>query len=250
MSKYNDSPYREIPSELLEQYTQNGQIPVTHCFRDQKPKGPEVKDWNNDYLNELLSRFTDERISKNQHGKESYIGASRHLLTAFKKHNIYNKDIAVVGSAGAWIEAILLNLDNKVTTVEYNLPNVEGDLIKCQSYWDFETTENNYDCIVTFSSVEHSGLGRYGDPLDPNGDIKTMRAIHQNLKEGGLVVWGAPVGQDLLVWNVHRIYGRQRLELMFEGFEELSWIQYNKEALFQNEIGKMIQPVVVLKKLN
>jgi hypothetical protein len=250
MSEYQNSPYREIPSELLEAYTQNGQIPVQQGFVDQKPKGPVRREWSNDYLNELLSRFTDERISKNQQGRESYMGASRHLLTAFKNYNIHNKDIAVVGSAGAWIEAILLNLDNKVTTVEYNLPDIEGDLIKSQSYWDFEKAENNYDCIVTFSSVEHSGLGRYGDPLDPNGDIKTMKAIHQNLKEGGLVVWGAPVGADLLVWNAHRIYGRKRLELMFEGFEELSWIRYNKEALLQNAIGKMVQPVVVLKKLN
>ena len=93
---------------MLEAYTQN-QIPVQQGFVDQKPKGSVRREWSNE---ELLSRFTDERISKNQQGRESYMGASRHLLTAFKNYNIHNKDIAVVGSAGAWIEAILLNLDN------------------------------------------------------------------------------------------------------------------------------------------
>jgi hypothetical protein len=32
-------------------------------------------------------------------------------------------------------------------------------------------TLGTFDAIVTFSSVEHSGLGRYGDALNPWGDI-------------------------------------------------------------------------------
>jgi hypothetical protein len=32
-------------------------------------------------------------------------------------------------------------------------------------------TLGSFDAIVTFSSIEHSGLGRYGDALNPWGDI-------------------------------------------------------------------------------
>ena len=31
-----------------------------------------------------------------------------------------------------------------------------------------------YDAMVTFSSLEHSGLGRYGDGLNPWGDLIAM----------------------------------------------------------------------------
>jgi len=27
-----------------------------------------------------------------------------------------------------------------------------------------------FDMVFSFSSIEHDGLGRYGDPLNPNGD--------------------------------------------------------------------------------
>ena len=38
------------------------------------------------------------------------------------------------------------------------------------------------DFIVTFSSMEHSGLGRYGDPLLPFGDLEVpYTAIALNL---------------------------------------------------------------------
>ena len=29
----------------------------------------------------------------------------------------------------------------------------------------------NFDAVVSFSSIEHSGLGRYGDALNPWGDL-------------------------------------------------------------------------------
>ena len=34
-----------------------------------------------------------------------------------------------------------------------------------------------YDAVVTYSSVEHAGLGRYGDPLDPDGDVAAMAPL-------------------------------------------------------------------------
>ena len=114
----------------------------------------------------------------------------------------------------------------------------------------FQNKNNNYDCIVTYSSIEHSGLGRYGDPLNPNGDVKTMHDIYSNLKENGFLIWGAPVGKDALVWNAHRIYGNIRLPLLFNNFQEIEWIGYTKTTLLNNlRLDKGApQPVIVLKK--
>jgi hypothetical protein len=90
---------------------------------------------------------------KNNAITECYPGASLMLLKAFEQYNITNKNVAVIGTLIPWIEAILLNLNNNVTTVEYNVPNSQTDLLKCVSYWDFQKTRELYDCIVTFSSI-------------------------------------------------------------------------------------------------
>ncbi len=76
---------------------------------------------------------------------------------------------------------------------------------------------NSFDFIASFSSIEHSGLGRYGDPSDPIGDLREMQKFHCLLKRGSVVFVGFPVGQDEIVFNLHRIYGAVRLALMFAG---------------------------------
>jgi len=81
----------------------------------------------------------------------------------------------------------------------------------------FFVRKPQFDFAASFSSIEHSGLGRYGDPIDPFGDIREMEKVSCLLKKGGLFFVGFPVGADVLVYNLHRIYGPIRLPMMFAG---------------------------------
>ena len=75
--------------------------------------------------------------------------------------------------------------------------------------------------------VEHVGLGRYGDPLDPDGDLKAMGELARVLAPGGDLLFVVPVGQPRLMFNAHRIYGYQQVIDAFEGLhlEEFTLIQ-------------------------
>jgi hypothetical protein len=66
-------------------------------------------------------------------------------------------------------------------------------------------TLGTFDAMVSFSSLEHSGLGRYGDGVHPWGDLVAMSRIWCVLKKGGHVLVGVPVGQtDEIIWNAHK----------------------------------------------
>lgn len=54
--------------------------------------------------------------------------------------------------------------------------------------------------------VEHAGLGRYGDPLDPDGDLKAIGELKRVLSPGGSLLFVAPVGRPVLRFNSHRTY--------------------------------------------
>lgn len=54
--------------------------------------------------------------------------------------------------------------------------------------------------------LEHVGLGRYGDPLDPRGDLKAARELQRVLAPGGQLLLVVPVGRQRIVFNAHRIY--------------------------------------------
>ena len=249
MNIFNNSPYKNIPEELYSNYTMNDKIPVLDWYLD----GSKVNgvNWSNELIITYINRFTQNNIKNDCEGISSYgHEICMNLLNSFEKYNIMNKNVAVVGSETPWIEAILINLNNTVTTIEYNVPDCEYNNLVCKDFFNFfEKNSNTFDAIITFSSIEHSGLGRYGDPLDPNGDIKLMEIIHNNLKEDGILIWGAPVGKDALIWNAHRIYGEIRLPLIFEKFQELDWYGISKEILLNQPLqNNSYQPVVVLKK--
>lgn len=62
-------------------------------------------------------------------------------------------------------------------------------------------------CLHT---AEHIGLGRYGDPLDPDGTSKTLSELMRILAPGGQLLFSMPVGQQRTEFNAQRIWHPQR----------------------------------------
>ena len=62
-----------------------------------------------------------------------------------------------------------------------------------------------FDALVTYSSVEHSGLGTYGDRLNPWGDLITMAKSWCILKPKALALVAVPSYKDYLVvsYRIH-----------------------------------------------
>lgn len=58
-----------------------------------------------------------------------------------------------------------------------------------------EIPRESFDAIVSISTIEHIGLGAYGDPSDPYGDVKTMQRCAAWLKPGGWMYLDVPCGE-------------------------------------------------------
>jgi hypothetical protein len=258
-------PIRNIPEKLIKEYTMNGKIPIYDFYFKEKLTDKII--WNDELINKLLFHFTPDKIKNNKHKfydiwkrGEPYTehrkpgGACKLYVSAFEKFPINDNEVAIIGSTSPWLECISINCGAKsVTTVEYIIPEVEHPKIKAISYYkDFINSDKKYDCILSFSSIEHSGLGRYGDILDPDGDLKAMNDIYDNLKDDGLLYLGIPVGPDAVAWNANRIYGNIRLPYLCQKFEIIKWFGCTLQDCLKLPKGKdwksNYQPVIVLKK--
>lgn len=67
--------------------------------------------------------------------------------------------------------------------------------------------------------VEHIGLGRYGDPLDPDGDLKAISELKRVTSIGGDLLFVVPVGKPKLRFNAHRIYSYDQVMDYFKNLE-------------------------------
>ena len=85
-----------------------------------------------------------------------------------------------------------LNLDN--------LKSLHADLTALH----FEN--DSIDSISCMHTLEHIGLGRYGDPIDPDGDIKAINELKRVCAVNGNLLLVVPVGKKKLMFNAHRIY--------------------------------------------
>jgi hypothetical protein len=67
--------------------------------------------------------------------------------------------------------------------------------------------------------IEHVGLGRYGDRLDPAGDLKAAGELQRVIAKGGQLIMVAPVGRPRIMFNAHRIYSYEQVVEMFSTLE-------------------------------
>ena len=74
---------------------------------------------------------------------------------------------------------------------------------------------------MSLCSLEHFGLGAYGDKLDINGDIKGFEEMKRLLADGGTLIFSTTLtrGQPSIFYNAHRIYNREMIHSFFSGFE-------------------------------
>lgn len=71
--------------------------------------------------------------------------------------------------------------------------------------------DSSVPSLSCMHTVEHIGLGRYGDALDPNGDLKAIDELKRVLAPGGLLYFVVPVGQPRICFNAHRIYSYEQI---------------------------------------
>jgi SAM-dependent methyltransferase len=101
------------------------------------------------------------------------------------------------------------------------LSSAAGDLL------NLPFGDNELECVSCMHVIEHIGLGRYGDPLDPNGDIKAINEIKRVTRGGGYIIFVTPVGRPTIKYNAHRIFSFEQIVSRFAGCElvEFSLIQ-------------------------
>jgi len=231
----------KIPMEVYDEFTLGHAVPVVCWTLDDMWFGVEKTD--NRWTEEIVEGMIEQARGRTLHGSYGVLD-SNHLIDAVNTLDHLNEKVAlVIGSQTPWVEAILLSCGvGRVETVEYSRITSAHPKISVMTpdvfAQRFKSGElsNYYDMVVTYSSIEHSGLGRYGDGFDPWGDVVAVAKSWCIIKAGGAMFVGVPYGYDEIQFNAHRVYGDLRYSYL-----TANWESFHRSSL---EIGNWERPSV------
>lgn len=110
-----------------------------------------------------------------------------------------------------------------------NLSNLKCDQADLTKLHFDSCSINSLSCMHT---VEHIGLGRYGDPLGYDSDLKSIEEMKRVVVSKGNILFVVPIGSPKIMFNAHRIYSYEQIITYFEGFmlKEFSLITDDKNG--------------------
>ena len=138
----------------------------------------------------------------------------------------------------------------RVVTIQHNAVSYRHPALHAYTHRAFFASKERpetFDVILSISSFEHDGLGRYGDPLDPDGDLRSMKEAAQILRPGGVMILAVPIARDAVVWNAHRVHGRALLRLLLQGWKMECRLGLHPEVLDQ-PLANPQQPLLILTR--
>ena len=206
----------EIPRELYNDLTMNKRLDVTLSYFDQVYLGKTAKEpvWTEANIEQAIKQARHNKLTGN------YGISETNALRDGLQHapGVKNGRVLVIGSESPWVEACVLESGaREIVSLEYGNIKSEHPKVTTMTPGQFRNsyltqTLKKFDAVVTFSSVEHSGLGRYGDALNPWGDIIAIARSWCVTEEGGSLTIGVMYDKELdyIKFNAGRWYGKIR----------------------------------------
>ena len=284
-------PPRSMPEDWADAYTRCGAIATASMYIDDTNRGlgRHVK-YSREAIDTSIAGATRilESVARSANAPST---PRQWLAWTLSKYRglVRGRHAAVFGSNSIAVESLLLAAGARhVTVIEYQPltyahPQITTHTV-AQLRSDPSLVANDVDVAVAISGFDHDGLGRYGDPLCPDGDLLAMDEVaerylrppshdgapccwcqrmparscslhvahslprvHVHAGTPPLLLLTVPVGPDVVVWNLHRRYGRVRLPLLLDGYRVLDVVGWDPSRLAHNvSWSQPYEPVWVL----
>jgi hypothetical protein len=127
-------------------------------------------------------------------------------------HVDIGSSVLTISVLSAYIDTIFVDFRPLKTTLP-GLISIAGNILDL--YFD----TNSLRSVSCLHVIEHIGLGRYGDPIDPMGSAKAALELQRVVVSGGSLFISLPVGRERVCFNAHRVHSPTSVLRLFPGNE-------------------------------
>lgn len=121
------------------------------------------------------------------------------LKSGTDRHVDVGSQVSWVGLVSRVVKTQFVDIRPLVANLD-NLQSIQGSIL------DLPFLNGSVESLSCLHVAEHIGLGRYGDPLDPQGTIKACRELARVLAPEGNLYFSLPIGRERIEFNAHRIH--------------------------------------------
>lgn len=181
-----------------------------------------AKDENNKVrFNTNLYPILDEKISFtpfDAHYFHQQLWLFEHVMT---RRPEYHVDVASTYEMSGYLSKIVKAKFVDIRPIDVDLDNLEvikGDIL------NLPFPDKSVESLSSLNVIEHIGLGRYGDPVDPEGIIKACVEMQRVLAKNGTLYVSTPIGSERLCFNAHRVSNPEKI---ISYFTELTLVSFS-----------------------
>lgn len=183
----------------------------------------------------LTDRFDESGSVRSHYFRQDLHVAQRVFHTNPKQHvDVGSRLDGFVGSLASFREVVVLDFRPQPVKLR-NITFRQADLMS-ELPLELIGCTDSLSCLHT---IEHFGLGRYGDPIRYDGHLVGWRNLTRILSPGGRFHFSTPIGRQRIEFNAHRVFGVPYLLEMFKESFELVQCSYISD---EGELHENVDP--------
>lgn len=170
-------------------------------------------------------------------------------LTPFEIHNFFQEpwlferilkskpdehiDVGSTYTLCGYLSKIVKTTFVDIRPLEINLKNLTvlaGDILH------LPMADNSVSSLSSLHTIEHVGLGRYGDAINPRGMEEACSELSRVLKPNGYLYVSTPIGFDRLCFNSHRVTSVENIKKYFSNLNLVEFSFVSDDRIFHEQV--------------
>lgn len=188
----------------------------------------------------IIDKFLPAGTTKSQYFHQDLYVATK----IFKNKPTYHFDI------GSRIDGFVAHIASfrKITIIDIRTLEIDKQNINFlqMDLMDSKPSkfENKIESLSCLHTIEHLGLGRYGDKIDINGHLKGLNNIYKLLKKNAVFYFSVPLGLNKVYFNAHRTFS---IGYLLNFFEDKFYLD---EFSYVDDGGSFFEKVDIKENIN
>ena len=170
----------------------------------------------------LADRYEQSGTATGHYFHQDLLVAQRIFAESPKSHvDVGSRVDGFVAHVASFRKIRVLDI-RTITAVVPNIEFLRGDLMG-------DLSEEHIGCSDSVSclhTIEHFGLGRYGDPICFDGYLRGIENLFKMVTSKGTLYLSTPIGSERIEFNAHRVFSVNGMSKVLSNFSTIRSFSY------------------------